>query len=427
MLAGLDLLDIAASFRADTTPAACLRRLERASRSRVGLPEADAVLPLHQLTGYGEAQVWATQLVADIARVRAGTMQASLLEGAIFFGVPGTGKTTIAKAIAQAANVPFYSTSVGDWFASSPGHLDGVIKAAAVFFDALAVASRSSGTAVGFIDELDALPNRARLSDRGADWWLPIVTFCLIRIEELRHAGIVLLAATNHIDRIDAALLRPGRFDRSFEIFPPDEAGRLGILHLHLGPDFADVDLTPLARLSHGMTGAVLAGCVRAARRKAETAGRRLTVDDLLVEIAPEDRRDPSELRAVALHEAAHALVGYRLGQEIVQVGIQAGEGYGGSTSLRSPRVVSDRASLERQVIALLAGRAADLFLGGGANAGASHDLREATLILAAIHATLGLGGQPRGRGRARRGRDPPARGSAPCRARGGGPEAPAT
>src|SRR5206468_1856608 len=105
-----------------------------------------------------------------------GEMKASLLEGAVFFGIPGTGKTTLARSIAQAAGVPFVETSVGEWFSGSSGNLDGVIKAAASFFDALSVAAKVSGTAIGIADEADALPNRARLSDRGADWWLPVIT-----------------------------------------------------------------------------------------------------------------------------------------------------------------------------------------------------------------------------------------------------------
>lgn len=149
-------------------------------------------------------------------------MRAELLEVVVFHGIPGTGKTTFARAIAAGAGVPFVTTSVAEWFPGSSGHLDGVIKAAERFFDAPDVTAKANGTAVGFLNELDALPNRNRLSDRGSDWWLPVITFALLRGEALRGAGMVLLAVTNDLSRVDAALLQPRRFDRQFAIAPPD-------------------------------------------------------------------------------------------------------------------------------------------------------------------------------------------------------------
>ncbi|MER2292044.1 AAA family ATPase [Methylobacterium brachiatum] len=393
-LAGLDLLDVAGALRPGSSPGACAARLRRASRARLGPAQGGAAPPLAELAGYGPAHGWATALVSDIARVRRGEMRASLLEGAVLFGIPGTGKTTFARALAAEAGVPFVTTSVAEWFTGSSGHLDGVVKSAASFFDALGVAAKANGTAVGFLDELDALPNRSRLSDRGADWWLPVITFVLLRVEEVRRAGVVLLAATNDLSRVDAALLRPGRFDRQFEIGPPDADARLAILRVHLGDDLRDADLAPAIRLSEGATGAVLAGYVRAARRRAQGEGRALALGDLLAELTPADPRPIEQRRAVALHEAGHALVAHRLGQDVVEVTLRVGPRHEGVTVIRFRDPTPDRAALERRVLGLLAGRAADVRLGVGAHAGASADLSAATALLAAVHASFGLGGR---------------------------------
>lgn len=391
-LSGLDLPDIAAALRPGASPAACLDRIRRASRTRLGPVAGEAVTPLDQLTGYGEAHAWATRTVADIARVRRGEIAASTLEGAVLFGPPGTGKTLLARSLAQASGVVFVETSVGAWFAGSPGFLDSIVKQIAQFCDRLALAAKQDGCAIGFCDELDALPNRERMDERSASWWNTVVTYCLIRFESLRKAGVILIGATNHLDKVDAAILRPGRFDRQFAIAPPNEAGRVGILRSHLGEDLAGIDLTPAARLSSGMTGATLAACVRAARSRAQADERPMRLDDLLAGIAPAETRSPARLRGVALHEAGHALVAHRAGLTVVQVSTQGGIHHEGATVLRLSDPTPGRAGLERQVVGLLAGRAADAVLGDGVTAGASADLREATRLLAALHASLGLG-----------------------------------
>lgn len=392
-LAGLDILDYAAALRsADTRPADIVARIRRASRARVGLPEDERVAPLDQLTGYGEARTWALQMVEVVAGVRRGEVDRSLIEGAVFHGPAGTGKTTLAKSLAQASGSVFVQGSIGQWFAESPGYLDSIVKKMSEFGRALEIAAKSNGSAVGFIDELDALPSRDRVDDRHASFWTPVITYFLILTEKLRRSGVLLLGATNNLLRVDPALLRPGRFDRQFLIGPPDEAGRAGILRGHLGADLADADLGMVARLSPGMTGAVLAGAVRAARRGAQAAGRAMTRDDLMAEIAPADPRPVAHLRAIALHEAAHAVVALRLGFPLVQVSIQAGDRHEGRTVVSITDRLPDRLALEREVIGLLAGRAADGVIGAGVSAGAATDLQSATQRLAALHVSYGLG-----------------------------------
>lgn len=389
-LAGLDLQELGLALRIGSSARACVDRLKRAASATTVISSTDDTPPLTELTGYGEARVWAIDLVEDVRRMRAGLIAPSQLESAIFYGPPGTGKTTLARAVAKAAGLPIVQTSIADWFKAGPGYLDSVIKAASAVFDrALACAP-----SVLFIDELDALPDRAKISARGADWWLPVITSVLLRIDQVRadKSGVVLLGATNHIDRVDAAIRRPGRFDRSFLIPPPDAEGFAGILRLHLDADLVGIDLLPLARQVPGSTGAEAVQWIKQARRKALNAGRPIALEDLRSVMVAEDYRTLQELRTVTLHEAGHAVVARSLGLEVRSVTIQAEGNAGGWAEFVIDRT-PDRAHLDKQIVAILAGRAADIVLGDGPNAGAVSDLEKATEWVTAAHVAFGLRG----------------------------------
>ena len=156
-IAGLDLTEIVAAFRPRTTPAACVARLKRASAARSILRLDDKTPVLADLAGYSTARDWCLDLATDISAVRDGALEARQLESCLFFGPPGTGKSTLALSLAKTTRLPLIATSVGHWFSSKDGHLGEVIRQINEVFDrALAAAP-----AILFIDEIDALPDRA--------------------------------------------------------------------------------------------------------------------------------------------------------------------------------------------------------------------------------------------------------------------------
>ena len=390
-IAGLDLPDLLTAVRRRSSAKACVRRMRRTAERRTVVQADDNTPTLDQLKGYGAAMT-EIEAIIDEARVwiaadAAGAPPPSIL----LHGTPGAGKTLVARSIAKTLALPVITTSVAGWFAKTEGNLGDVVKAAQTFFDQLSAAA----PAIGFIDEIDGLPDRATLSDRGRDWWTPVVVGVLLMIDRVRAArpSVILIGATNHIDRLDEALKRSGRFDRHVEIRPPETAEELSdVLRHHLGDDLRGQDLTQVARFGLGGTAADAEAWVKQARQRARAASRRMTAPDLIDVIAPPDAT-PLELRwATALHEAAHAVVGCALGRKLLSVSIVQKGGIGGVTIFAAEPLVLSREALERQVKTALAGRAADILFSGGATTSAASDLRQATAIVTAIHASFGLG-----------------------------------
>ncbi|MBJ7405434.1 MAG: AAA family ATPase [Bradyrhizobium sp.] len=403
--AGLDLNEIVAAFRPGQGAAKIAERLDAARRSH-SVP-AEKVPELATAVEYGSARLWAMDLARDIELFRkkriedrSGIEWRDIDHGICLYGRPGLGKTLFAQVLAKACGVPLVTTSVAEWFAAGPGYLDSVIKQMrSAFARASALASPCS---ILFLDEIDALPDRATLSSRGRDWWMPVVTDALTLLDSAVNdrTGIVVVGATNDIGRVDKALLRPGRLEKAVEICPPDATGALNVLAFHLEGCVAG-DLSPLGPLLAGMTGAEIMHAVRVAKRVARHAGRDPTLEDVRRAVVPLDEHPPARLFRMAVHEAAHAVILLALAAGAVRHVTLAGVGdSGGRTSvLYADDDLATRKAIEDRATVGLAARAAErLFTGSvstGAGGAADSDLGSATILVASLHASFGMRGSP--------------------------------
>lgn len=328
---------------------------------------------------------------------------ARMPRGVMLYGPPGTGKTLLARALAGEAGVPFFAMSGSDFVQMYVGV--GASRVRELFANA-----RKAGKCVIFIDEIDALgKRRSEAASEERDQTLNALLsemsgFC-------GTDGVIVLAATNRIEAIDPALLRPGRFDRQIEVGLPGRAERLDILTLHSRnkPMAQDVDLAQLARDTCAFSGASLeallneAAILAAQRKSAEI--ERADIDRAFYRtVAGADGAhpsDPDERCAVALHEAGHAVVLRRLMPEsrLKRISIlSAGRGAAGyNLAIPPERVLVKKQDIENQISVLLAGRAAELLVGGeeALTTGASGDLARAAELAAGMIMELGMGGEP--------------------------------
>jgi hypothetical protein len=357
---GLEFHDIVAALRPNSSPAEILERLRRASPATPETTAAERLPDLEQATEYGAARTWGLVLARDLADYRAGQLAWEEVDrGAVLFSEPGLGKSLFARILAKACGVPLVAYSVADLFASSPGYLDSVIKASRQMFERAAAIA----PCILFLDEIDALPNRATMSPRGADWWTSVITDFLLSLDNAvagKRAGIVVVAATNNIKGVDAAVLRPGRLERAIEIQRPDYGGTVNILRHHVNGALTDADIADLAHLLEGATGAEIMMVVRGARRIARYGGRPLERDDLLQAIAPPEDVPHATLNRICIHEAAHAVAAIVARSGVVKRCIVGGAGAAGRTLIwTDPHEMPTRDSVERRAVVLLCGRTA--------------------------------------------------------------------
>lgn len=246
-----------------------------------------------------------------------------------------------------------------------------------------------------FIDEVDAFGNRER-RDHNASWTEYVVAAlleCLDGYAQLE--GVVPMAATYSVERIDAAIRRPGRFDRVLHLGNPTPDLLPAAFRFQAHPDLAEVDLTGLAAQAVGLSGADVAGLVRAARARARRARRALHVDDLTAALAEIRPPLPDALRwQVAVHEAGHALVAAATG--IARPRLLALQGNSGVTHATRLMIGQRRSEMDAALTLDLGGRAAEIAVFGEASGGAGgdsdSDLARASLLAVAIEASLGLG-----------------------------------
>ncbi len=388
---GLNFSQLAAAIRLGSSAAECEERLRRAKAQPKPML-ADQRLPrIEDLPLTQSARLFADELLDDIDALKRGDITAAQLQNAVLSGPPGTGKTLLAGALAKSIGWPFIKTSIADWFTRTDGYLSGVMKGATSFFDDLLMHDH----AIGFIDELDSLPNRETMRDKDREWWTPVVNGVLLGIDRVKASSkpILLLGATNFGTRIDAAMIRPGRFDRIVPLMPPATLEELlAVFRYYLGKDLQQVDLIPTAMLAEGATPAAIEAWVKQARRTARSHNRPLELKDLTAAVAPSDERSALSLYQCAVHEAGHAVIAHALGIPVKRVTILQSEVAGGMTTLDSKDLPKTRAGIENMIMVGLAGRAADEQLGEGAGAGAAFDLLNATELIVSMHAGWGLG-----------------------------------
>lgn len=390
-MAQLRLDAIVTAVRPGLSPRACVANLQRSILPAPAIEASPLVPLLTELPLNADMRRWADETLADLSAVAAGKLDARALVYGVLEGAPGTGKTLLARSLARTSGWNFVTSSVGNWFTTKDGALGGVARNLKTFIDE----ALATEPAIAFLDELDGLPDRARLDDRSRDWWVPVVNLALTEIDRLRASGkrILLLGGTNYHGRLDAALVRPGRLQKRISVLPPQTREELAaVFRFYLGPDLANLDLTALAQLGLGATPAMVEGWIQEARGTARSAGRPLTDVDVLAQIIPADARRPADIKAIALHEAGHALVASRLGHEVEMISIVPNGRVGGIVRSKLLTTIMTLANLRDVVTVMLAGRAADLLFSGGANTGAESDLENATRLLVAAYEQQGLG-----------------------------------
>lgn len=329
---------------------------------------------------------------------------AKIPKGVLLVGPPGTGKTLLAKAVAGEASVPFFSVSGSSFIEMFVGV--GASRVRDLFENA-----KKEAPAIVFIDEIDAIGKSRAASGMmgGNDEREQTLNQLLAEMDGFSSdkSPVIVLAATNRPEVLDAALLRPGRFDRQVLVDKPDFQGRKDILKVHvvdikLGKD---INLEEIARLTAGLAGADLANIINEA---ALLAGRKTktyveqqdlveAVERAIAGLEKKSRRiNPEEKRIVAYHESGHALLAETTegAKRVSKVSIiprgLAALGY----TLNTPeenKFLMQKHELMAEVDVLLAGRAAEEVFLGEISTGAGNDLERATDIIKAMVSIYGM------------------------------------
>ena len=317
------------------------------------------------------------------------SLGAKIPRGCLLVGPPGTGKTLLARAVAGEANVPFFSISGSEFVEMFVGV--GASRVRSLFEQA-----KEAAPSIIFIDEIDAVGRqRGTGLGGGHDEREQTLNQLLVEMDGFeKNDAVVLIAATNRVDVLDPALLRPGRFDRQIVVDAPDVRGREKILQVHaknkpIGPD---VDLPRIAKLTSGMTGADLmnlmneAALLTARRNKSQIGMAEVNESMERLMAGPERKNrvmNDKTRRVIAYHESGHALVGHLLPNadpvhKITIVPRGMALGYTMSIPDEDKFLIS-RNEMYDDLAVFLGGRVAEEIFCGDITTGASNDLERAT------------------------------------------------
>nr|WP_278245490.1 ATP-dependent zinc metalloprotease FtsH [Kineothrix alysoides] len=317
---------------------------------------------------------------------------ARIPKGVLLEGAPGTGKTLLAKAIAGEANVPFFSISGSDFVEMFVGV--GASRVRDLFADA-----KKHSPCIVFIDEIDAVARRRGTGMGGGhDEREQTLNQLLVEMDGFgANEGIIVMAATNRVDILDPAILRPGRFDRKITVSPPDVRGRNEILRVHSRnkPLSEDVNLEQIAQTTAGFTGADLENLMNEAAINAAMDNRAFVKQDdikksfIKVGIGSEKRSrviSDKEKKITAYHEAGHAILFHVLpdvGPVYTVSIIPTGLGAAGYTMPlpEKDEMFLTKGRMMQDIMVSLGGRIAEEIIFDDITTGASSDIKKATKV----------------------------------------------
>ena len=325
---------------------------------------------------------------------------AKVPRGVLLVGPPGTGKTLLARAVAGEADAPFYSISASEFVEMFVGV--GAARVRDLFTEA-----KANAPSIVFIDELDGV-GRARGTGLGGghDEREQTLNQLLSEMDGFERGDmVVVIAATNRPDVLDAALLRPGRFDRRVVIDLPEAAARAAILGVHTRdkPLAEDVDLAALAAMTAGFSGADLANlaneaALAATRRQVPRIARAdfsAAYDKLVLGDPREGKLRPAEKQRVAVHESGHAVIAWATpaAEPLSRVSIlPRGMALGATQQVPAEdRHLHTRGELDARLLVLLGGYAAERVVLGEISTGSENDLGEATRLASKMVAHYGM------------------------------------
>ncbi|WP_392351184.1 ATP-dependent zinc metalloprotease FtsH [Parasynechococcus sp.] len=376
------------------------------SKAKVYVPDEESRVTFADVAGVDEAKQELTEIV-DFLKTpeRYAEIGARIPKGVLLVGPPGTGKTLLSKAVAGEAGVPFFIISGSEFVELFVGA--GAARVRDLFEEA-----KKKAPCIIFIDELDAI-GKSRSGSMGVvggnDEREQTLNQLLTEMDGFtaQDKPVIVLAATNQPEVLDAALLRPGRFDRQVLVDRPDLSGRKTILEIYAKKvKLAEaVDLDSVAQATSGFAGADLANLIneaallaaRAMRTRVEQQDLGEAIERVVAGLEKKSRvLQPDEKKVVAYHEVGHAIVGHLMpgGSKVAKISIvprgMSALGY----TLQLPteeRFLNSKEELQGQIATLLGGRSAEEIVFGKITTGAANDLQRATDLAEQMVGTYGM------------------------------------
>ena len=378
-------------------------RMMNFGKSRARMYVGDKTITFAQVAGLMEEKEELAEIVDFLKEPGKYTkVGARIPKGVLLEGPPGTGKTLLAKAVAGEAGVPFFSISGSDFVEMFVGV--GASRVRDLFEDA-----KKNSPCIVFIDEIDAVARRRGTGMGGGhDEREQTLNQLLVEMDGFGvNEGIIVMAATNRVDILDPAILRPGRFDRKVAVGAPDVKGREDILHVHARnkPLAEDVDLKQVAQTTAGFTGADLENLMNEAAIRAAKEGRGFVMQEdikksfVKVGIGAEKRSrviSDKEKKITAYHEAGHAILFHVLpdvGPVYTVSIIPTGIGAAGYTMPlpEKDEMFMTKGRMLQEIMVSLGGRIAEEIIFQDITTGASSDIKKATKVARRMVTRFGM------------------------------------